>query len=240
MPRRLVLVHGFTQTARSWDPLRALLEPAVHTTALDAPGHGDAPLTPTLWDAAAQLVTTGGTGTYVGYSMGARLALHVALAHPEAVDRLVLLGGSPGIRDERERAERRNSDEQLAETVLRDGVPAFLDRWLAAPLFATLPPTASQREDRLRNTAAGLAGSLRSCGTGVQDDLWPRLEELTMPVLVMAGALDGKFAAIAEEMARAIGANATLCLVPQAGHAAHLEQAPAVAKLLLDWLGARQ
>ncbi len=238
MPSRLVLVHGFTQTARSWDDVRALLGNGLESIALDAPGHGSAPLTATLWAAAEQLVASGGAGTYVGYSMGARLVLHAALAFPESVERLVLLGATPGIRDGRERASRRAGDDELAESILRDGVPAFVDRWLAGPLFAGLPPQASQREERLRNTPDGLTGSLRTCGTGTQDDLWPRLNELRMPVLVMAGALDTKFATIAEEMAGRIGANATLGLIPAAGHAAHLEQPHDFVRRLLDWLHA--
>jgi 2-succinyl-6-hydroxy-2,4-cyclohexadiene-1-carboxylate synthase len=147
-----------------------------------------------------------------------------------------LLGASPGIRDDAERVSRRASDEQLAQDIMNDGVAAFLDRWLAGPLFAGLPHDAAQREDRLRNSASGLAGSLRTCGTGVQDNLWPRLQELKMPVLVMAGARDTKFAAIAKELTAEIGPTASLRLVPAAGHTAHLEQPDEFVRLLIDWL----
>jgi pimeloyl-ACP methyl ester carboxylesterase len=101
---------------------------------------------------------------------------------------------------------------------------AFLDRWLAGPLFATLPAERAGRAERLGNSVAGLAAALRQLGTGTQEPLWARLPELGMPVLLVAGELDGKFAALAGRMASAIGHHARVALVPGAGHAAHLEQ----------------
>jgi 2-succinyl-6-hydroxy-2,4-cyclohexadiene-1-carboxylate synthase len=234
---RLVLVHGFNQTGRSWDTVTSRLPEGFDVVALDAPGHAGVPVAADLWGAAEMIASVGGRATYVGYSMGARLALHVALAHPGLVERLALLGSTPGIRDLNERAERRRSDDSLAASIVADGVEAFLDRWLANPMFAGLGEAAAQRDDRLRNTAEGLAGSLRTCGTGAQDDLWPRLAELDMPTLLMAGADDQKFADIAAEMAPLIGAHATVRLVEQAGHAAHLEQPGRFVELVVDWLG---
>jgi pimeloyl-ACP methyl ester carboxylesterase len=123
-----------------------------------------------------------------------------------------------------ERAARRAADEALARDLERDGVAAFLDRWLAGPLFATLPAGRAGRAERLGNSAAGLAAALRLLGTGAQEPLWARLPELAAPVLLVAGELDGKFAGLAGRMAAAVGPNARVALVPGAGHAAHLEQ----------------
>ena len=232
-PPTLVLLHGFTQTGRSWAPITARLGPAPRIVAVDAPGHGDSAAAVTdLRSGAASIVAAAGAGIYVGYSMGARYALCAALARPDAVERLVLLGVNPGIEDADERAARRAADDALADSLEADGVDAFLDRWLALPLFASLSPDAADPADRRRNTAAGLASSLRHAGTGAQDDLWPRLGELSMPVLVVAGDRDTKFRAIAERAADAIGANASFALVPDAGHAAHLEQPDAFVGLL--------
>ena len=222
---RVALVHGFTQTARSWGHVAGRLAHQHEVVAVDAPGHGDSSsLRSDLWTGAAALVEAAGSATYVGYSMGGRLALHAALAHPGTVTRLVVLGATPGIDDATERAARQLSDDSLADDIERDGVDAFLTRWLANPMFARLPADPLDIEDRRRNTTAGLASSLRLAGTGVQESLWDRLAELSMPVLVLAGEYDPKFVDIGRRMTAAIGPHAAFKLVPNAGHAAHLEQ----------------
>ena len=233
---RLVLVHGFTQTARSWAGVVARLPDRFEAVAVDAPGHGDAAVLATdLPGAGAEVVRTGGAGAYVGYSMGARICLHAALARPDAVERLVLISGTAGIDDAHERAARRVSDEALADTIERDGVDAFLEYWLAQPLFASLPDSARDVVDRRRNSAAGLAASLRHAGTGTQAPLWDRLAELAMPVLLVAGALDDKFVTLAERMHGAI-AGSELAVVAGAGHTVHLEQPDAFVEVLVGWL----
>ncbi|MFI5047872.1 MAG: alpha/beta fold hydrolase, partial [Acidimicrobiia bacterium] len=117
----------------------------------------------------------------------------------------------------------------------RDGVDAFLDRWLAQPLFATLPPERAGLDDRRRvNTVERLTQQLRMFGQGSQPSNWGRLGELAMPVLLIAGALDTKYVAIAHEMAEAIP-HARVEIVPDAGHACHLEQPEHVSQLLRAW-----
>jgi 2-succinyl-6-hydroxy-2,4-cyclohexadiene-1-carboxylate synthase len=237
---RLRLVHGFTQTARSWDPvvhaLHARLGADADIVALDAPGHGLRTAVHTdLVDGARLLGEAGGRATWVGYSMGARLCLHLVLERPELVERLVLIGGTPGIEDDGERATRRAADDALAAEIERIGVDAFLDRWLAQPLFSTLPRDAADVEHRRRNTVAGLAASLRRCGTGVQQPLWRRLSGMDVPVLVLAGELDTKYTAIGHRMV-AVMPTARFVAVPRAGHAAHLERPDAVAALIAAWL----
>jgi 2-succinyl-6-hydroxy-2,4-cyclohexadiene-1-carboxylate synthase len=235
---RLVLVHGFTQTRRSWDPLLPALAAEHDVVALDAPGHGRASeVQADLVDGAARLVTAGGAATYVGYSMGGRLCLHAALGRPDAVRGLVLISATAGLDDAGERAARRAADDALADRIETIGVPAFLDEWLAQPLFAGLDAAAQGRAERLENTAAGLASSLRLAGTGSQAPLWDRLGEIAVPVLVVAGALDTKFAGIAERLAAALP-RADLALVEDAGHTVHLEQPEAFLAVLLPWLRA--
>jgi 2-succinyl-6-hydroxy-2,4-cyclohexadiene-1-carboxylate synthase len=236
---RLVLVHGFTQTRSSWSTVAGeLSHDGYAVITVDAPGHGEAgELRVDLAGAASLLGNTGERATYIGYSMGGRLALHVAVARPDLVDRLVLVSSTAGIDDDVERASRRAEDERRAIEIEQSGVAAFLDRWLATPLFANLPPDAAQLSARLANTAAGLASSLRLAGTGAQDSLWPRLRSLSMPVLVVAGALDEKFTAIAEQMAALIP-HATLAVVADAGHVVHLEQPAEFVRVLRRWLDA--
>lgn len=235
---RLALVHGFTQTGRSWGPLAEDLASDHEVVTVDAPGHGgSADIRLDLAEGGAALADQVGPATFVGYSMGGRFCLHAALARPELVTRLVLLGVTAGIDDATERAARVASDEQLAAGLERDGVDAFLDRWLALPMFAALPANPADRADRARNTAAGLASSLRLAGTGTQVPSWHRLHALDMPVLVLAGELDTKFAALGRRLVDEIGANASFALVPDAGHAAHKEQPGAFLRLLRAWLG---
>jgi 2-succinyl-6-hydroxy-2,4-cyclohexadiene-1-carboxylate synthase len=231
---RLVLVHGFTQTAHSWDALAGALATDHEVVAVDAPGHGgSAGVRAGLVDGAALLGATGGRATYVGYSMGGRLCLHLAVARPDLVERLVLVSATAGIDGAGERAARRASDEVLAASLERDGVDAFLTRWLAQPLFASL--TDAGLEDRRGNTAAGLASSLRLAGTGSQEPLWGGLPALRMPVLLVAGARDAKFVAAAERMAGLLP-DATLAVVEGAGHSVHLEQPGPFEGVLRTWL----
>jgi 2-succinyl-6-hydroxy-2,4-cyclohexadiene-1-carboxylate synthase len=234
---RLVLVHGFTQTGRSWDRVARRLAERRTVVTVDAPGHGgSAAVRAAVPTAAALLGAAGGPATYVGYSMGGRLCLQLAVDRPELVRRLVLVSTTAGI-DDAEREARRRADEELAASIEHDGVDAFLDRWLALPLFATLPRDAAGIDDRRRNTAAGLASSLRLAGTATQEPLWDRLPELSMPVLLVAGALDSKYLAIAERMAELI-ADATVIVIEGAGHAVHLEAPDAFAGALDGWLSA--
>jgi len=232
-----VLAHGFTQTLAAWEPLAARLRPRWQVVRVDLPGHGGSgAVRADLPDAARLLGEAGGPAAYVGYSLGGRVCLRLAQDRPDLVRALVLVGASPGIQDPAARAERLAADEALATAVERDGVAAFLDRWLAGPLFATLPPERAGRAARLANTAEGLAGALRLLGTGAQEPLWERLAGLQPPVLLVAGALDAKFTALAAQMAAAIGPRASTALVPGAGHAAHLERPDAAAELIEEFL----
>jgi 2-succinyl-6-hydroxy-2,4-cyclohexadiene-1-carboxylate synthase len=234
---RVVLVHGFTQTQAAWEPVASRLRARWRLVRVDLPGHGgSAGVRAGFAEAAGLVGECGGRAAYVGYSLGGRLCLRLALDRPELVRALVLLGASPGIADPAARAERRAADEALAAGIERDGVAAFLERWLAGPLFATLPPARAGLPDRLANTPAGLASALRLLGAGAQAPLWDRLAGLRCPTLLVAGSLDGKFAAIAADMAAAIGPAARRVLVPGAGHAVHLERPAEVAALLDGFL----
>ncbi len=237
-PERFVLAHGFTQTARSWSVVERLVaerRPTAEIVAVDLPGHGAASdVTGDLWGSAEHLVTIGGTATYVGYSMGGRVALHAAVAHPDAVTRLVLIGATAGIEDEDERRERRAADDRLATRIEEIGVAAFVDEWLGNPLFAGLDDDTARRDDRLRNTAAGLASSLRTTGTGTQTPLWDALGELRTPVLLLVGEHDTKFTAIAERMRVALP-DASMRVIADAGHSVHLEQPEATVEAILSW-----
>lgn len=237
--RTLVLLHGFTGSASGWgDLLDGLARTGWRIIALDMLGHGQsaAPAEPARYamehcqqDIIAVLCELGvneGEAILLGYSMGGRIALYCAFS--SFFRALILESASPGLADPAEREQRRNSDMELAASIERDGIEAFVERWENLPLFATqrnLPVErrAASRMQRLNNRPVGLANSLRGIGTGVQPSLHHRLHELNIPVLLLAGELDTKFCAIARQMAQALPC-AQLSIVPAAGHAIHLEQ----------------
>jgi 2-succinyl-6-hydroxy-2,4-cyclohexadiene-1-carboxylate synthase len=236
---RVVLLHGFTQGPRSWDGLAERLAGRHELVTPTLPGHGGAgAIQGTFEEEAAALAEAVGPppAAWVGYSMGGRLALRVALDRPDLVQGLVLLGATAGLNDPAEREARRRVDETLASGLERQGLDRFLTGWLNQALFKRLPPEAAGLEERRTNTVAGLASALRRLGTGSQEPVWDRLHELHMPVLLMAGEHDATFVSVAFRLTAGIGEGAGMSIVPGAGHAAHLERPEAFATILERFL----
>jgi 2-succinyl-6-hydroxy-2,4-cyclohexadiene-1-carboxylate synthase len=235
-PPTIVLLHGFTQTGRSWEPTIAALGERYRALAPDIRGHGAAAdARPVSFDAVCDDVLGLAPERFAlaGYSMGGRIALSLALAAPDRISRLALIGASPGLPDPQERHARRTADDALADRIGREGIEAFASEWSSLPLFADQPPAvaAAARAERLSQSPAGLAAALRGLGTGVMTPLWDRLPTLTIPVALIVGERDAAFRAIAERMVDLLP-DATLHLVDGAGHAAQLERPQAVAALL--------
>jgi 2-succinyl-6-hydroxy-2,4-cyclohexadiene-1-carboxylate synthase len=236
----VLLLHGFTGRGRAWDKLiERIGSPAPYQwLTVDLLGHGltSSPADPTRYEmqfAAADLVAlildlTTPPIHLVGYSMGGRLALYLAIHYPHLFRSLILESSSPGLATTEERQARQASDEQLAQKIEREGIDAFAHYWQQLPLFASqsqLPESVREQlyQQRRQNNPLGLANSLRGMGTGRQPSLWERLPELHLPVRLLAGALDSKFVAIAQQMAVRLP-QAQLIIIPQAGHTIHLEQ----------------
>jgi len=236
MAPAVVLLHGFTHTGASWDPVVSALGERYRVLALDIRGHGSASarvpvaLAGVLDDVASLAPDR---FTLVGYSMGGRIALHAALALPGRLERLVLIGASPGIADPAEREARRRDDDQLADELEAMSIEQFARRWAQTPVLAGQPPdvAAAVHADRLRNDPAGLAAALRGLGTGVLPSLWERLGEIRVPVALVVGERDEKFRAIAAQMSSGLR-EPEVILVPGAGHAVHLEAPEAVASAI--------
>jgi 2-succinyl-6-hydroxy-2,4-cyclohexadiene-1-carboxylate synthase len=234
--RDLVLLHGFTQTQATWRPVAAGVAERYRLRTPDIRGHGTSSgVRPVTFDAVIDDVAGLADGAFMlgGYSMGGRLALLTALAHPERIERLVVISASPGIADDAEREARRRGDDELAGTIERVTLEDFAETWSLQPLFDDQPPEvrAAAHEDRLRNTPEGLAAALRGLGTGVMPSLWERLPELAMPVALVVGEHDEKFLALNQAMAERIR-GAELHVIPGAGHAVHLERPAEVAAVI--------
>jgi 2-succinyl-6-hydroxy-2,4-cyclohexadiene-1-carboxylate synthase len=236
-PNQIVMLHGFMGSTKSWYAIVKSLT-FYQSILLDIAGHGKTTM-PEYPDDCEMEVVSGELNEVftqlklapfhlLGYSMGGRLALYTALNQPFVFKSLILESGSPGLKTEDERAARRASDEKLAQMIERDGIEAFVNYWELLPLWDSqknLAPEVRQqlRDQRLKNNPIGLANSLRGMGTGAQPSLWDKLPELNIPVLLIAGELDTKFVAIAQEM-HSLLPNSRLVIVPNAGHTVHLEQ----------------
>jgi 2-succinyl-6-hydroxy-2,4-cyclohexadiene-1-carboxylate synthase len=246
----LVLLHGFTGSGASWARHVPAFATRFCTVTIDLLGHGrsEAPAHPDRYrieraadDILAVLDQLSlSRAAILGYSMGGRLALFLATAAPERIGALVLESSSPGIRDEAERRDRAGRDAALADAIERDGIAAFVDRWERLPLFATqvrLPDAerAALRAQRLAQSPAGLANSLRGMGQGVQPPLFERLASIRMPALILVGALDRAYCALGGEMAGLIP-HARLAIIPDAGHTVHLEQPEAFRRTVDEFL----
>ncbi|MGD2045825.1 MAG: 2-succinyl-6-hydroxy-2,4-cyclohexadiene-1-carboxylate synthase [Gemmatimonadota bacterium] len=231
-----VLLHGFAGSSAMWgdDVVDGLAGAGLPPVLVDLPGHGgDAGNSdPAAFTLSATLERVASRGDWpadvVGYSMGARLALHFTAANPGRVRRLVLESGSPGLATEAERADRRRADRELADEIVEHGIEAFVDSWEARPIFETRRALGAeirerQRTLRLRNDPRSLAAALAGFGTGALPSLWESLTGIETPTLLVVGALDRKFVGIAERMA-GLMPDARVVVVPGAGHTVHLER----------------
>ena len=234
----VLVIHGFTGCAQAMAPLVDRLD-GYRRMAVDLPGHGSsespADLTRYCVDATVASLATliiemdEAQAAVVGYSMGGRLALSLAVAHPELCRSLVIISATAGIADPAERARRQRADAALADLIAQRGLRHFVDRWMAQPMWDTLRtrlgPVAWEASirQRLRCHPLGLAHSLRAVGTGSMRSLWEELDSIEVPILLLCGQLDAKFADLGAHMAQQLP-NSELIVLPGIGHAAHLEQ----------------
>lgn len=245
----LLLLHGFTGSHETWHRVSDRLADGRQVVTLDLPGHAQQEILATqsfsfstVVDDLASIIESlpGGVADVLGYSMGGRLALALAIDHPEQVRSLILESASPGIADEHERRTRQVADERLADRIVQRGLEDFVDYWEALPMWESQAVLAAevrnrQRNIRLDHTPAGLAANLRATGTGAQPSFWEQLPHLATPTLLIAGELDEKFAQVARRMHDTVPVS-RLEIVSNAGHAVHLEQSAGYVWLVSQFL----
>ncbi len=243
MPATLVLLHGFGGTHRAWDGVIERLDPERYRPlALDLPGHGSAAAHPPPigFDECVRAVLDAAPERFAlcGYSMGGRVALHVALAAPERITRLGLIAANPGIEDAAERRERLAADERLAQRLEGEPFEDFIESWRTQPLFSQDPPEVGElaRADQRRNDPRVMAAAMRGLSVGAMQPLWDRLGELRMPVALIAGSRDEKFTSLLERAQRLLPRCELTVL--DGGHALPLEN-PGGVVAALDRLDAQ-
>lgn len=237
-PNRVVMLHGFAHTARSWLGIASDLvrmRPDLTCTLVDLPGHGSTEIRPSFTELTGLIARLSDGAVVIGYSMGARLGIAAACTAGSHVRGLVTIGGTAGIRLESERESRARDDAQLADRIETIGTTAFLDEWLGRAMFAGYTPDSETLRERRRNEPSGLAYALRELGPGSQPSYWDVLTLLRMPVLTVAGAHDTKFATLADDMCALIP-GCQRRLIADAGHVAHLERPSTAVRLVAEFL----
>ncbi len=220
----VLLLHGFAGTAGSWDAFSEHLDrERYRPLAAELRGHGqNGAVRPISFElcVADLLAAAPPRFTLAGYSLGGRIALQLALAAPERIDRLVLISSSAGITDEAERNERLSKDLALADEIDAGPISGFADEWLAGPLFANdrAEVNAAARSEIEKNSPADLAAALRGMSVGRMEPLWSRLAEIAAPTTVVAGQSDGRYVKLAERIVAAIDGS-ELVLLDGVGHA---------------------
>ncbi|MBA3685760.1 MAG: alpha/beta fold hydrolase [Planctomycetes bacterium] len=239
----LLALHGFTENDETWRPVLAPVAKDVRCALL--PGHGDMPCPAglTIEALADQLAARhlGAPADVLGYSMGGRIALVLALRHPALVRRLILVSSGPGFRDDKLQGTRRTNEMALADTLEDDGLGPFVAMWEQNPLLKPAKPLPRALEEdirarRLNHDPLGLAGALRQLGAGAMPNLWDRLHGIRQPTLLIAGSADTRYCEVMGEMATLI-AGATCQVVADAGHGIHRERPDEVRRLVKDFLG---
>ncbi len=233
----ILFLHGFTGSAKDWDPFCSSLNSKYFPIAVDLPGHGNT----TVSNKSDSFSTEAYTHIIqivldhfkiskvilIGYSMGGRTALSFTIKNYEKVIGLILESSTAGIEDEKERAIRIETDRMLADKILTDGLDSFVNYWMDIPFFRSLKSLGEKEYSELvmakkQNSPQGLANSLLGFSTGKMSSLWSNLSSLTIPTLLIVGSLDRKYVRINKEMDELLP-NSNVEIMDDCGHNTHLE-----------------
>lgn len=243
----LVLLHGFTGTQHTWNDLIMRISHRYRIMTIDLPGHGKTvakhkvtmdQFVQDLYELTRSVQFD--TFHLLGYSLGGRTALSYAMHYPETIRSLILESASPGLQSEEERLKRMAADKKIAEMIIEKGIKSFVAYWENIPIFDTQKRLEQNvknniRNERMSQSAIGLAQSLLGMGTGAQTSWWESLSSIPFPLLLIVGALDEKFIDINKSIQNKV-ATATLHIVENAGHAVHIEQKDAFARIVYEYI----
>uniref|UniRef100_A0A803L7K1 Mandelate racemase/muconate lactonizing enzyme C-terminal domain-containing protein n=1 Tax=Chenopodium quinoa TaxID=63459 RepID=A0A803L7K1_CHEQI len=256
----LLFLHGFLGTGEDWTPIMTALSGSAKCLSIDLPGHGSSILqslddsgNPTEGQSLSielvaavlsQLINKISTGkvTLIGYSMGARIALYMALRFSGQIDGAVVISGSPGLRDEMERRIRAAKDDSRAQSIISFGLVPFLENWYSSDLWNSFrghPSYDKVVASRLEHhDIHGLAKALSGLSIGRQMPLWEDLKHCKIPLMFVVGEKDEKFKSISRNISRIMGqtTNHEVVEVSDCGHAVHLENPLALVRLLRQFL----
>jgi len=244
----LLMLHGFMGCIADWQKVIAGLIDHFYCIAVDLPGHGKS-----VGFAPAQKWGMAQTAAAIvqllkqqkiprthllGYSMGGRLALYLAIPFPQYFEKVLLESASPGLMSNEERQTRLQGDERIARRLESGDFQKFLLEWYEMDFFQTLrnhPDFSAMFARRRQNDPQALAKSLREMGTGQQPSLWPELPRIKFPPLLVIGEKDAKFRAIAQKMA---ATNPKICqsIIPGCGHNVHFEAPEIFVGEIIKWL----
>ncbi len=234
----LIFLHGFTLSSQDWRPFFSEYDTQFQPLAIDLIGHGksDAPEEQTNYTMEACISQIRAIlrqlhirrAYWMGYSLGGRVALRLAVRHPSSVKVLVLESTTPGIQDESERSDRKTRDDQLARFIGKNSLERFVDLWTQHPIFKSQQRISAEKRKyikhlRLQNSSIGLANNLRGMGRGSMTPVWNNLSSLSKSTLLLAGELDDKHVAIHRQMHRELK-DSELQVVAGAGHNIHFER----------------
>ena len=180
-----------------------------------------------------------GRSIVIGYSMGARLSLGLALEFPEKVAGLVFVSGNPGLRSASERDRRWQADQRIAEQLQTQPLDVFLKNWYQQSVFASAPAKIleAETERKISRSDADWPEILRGASVAKQPNYWPRLKELSMPTLIIAGENDEKYQGFAVQIGKECSAPNLKCeVVPDCGHLVHRQAPEALVRIIGEFL----
>jgi len=244
----ILFLHGFLGAGSDWDKIADCFSNDFFCILPDLPGHGNSDIDSQVQNysfqsTAGQLISILDeyqirTAIFIGYSMGARLALYAYFHDSIRLKAMVLEGVNPGLRTNLEIAERLNWENQICER-LQDGMEPFLDYWTHLPLFHSLHEYPEKLKDlklkRLQNRSDRLILAMKATGLSQQPNFWPRLKQINVPLMLVVGEKDEKFLTITKEFLKEYP-KAELTIIPKVGHNTHWENPESYVNKLIEFL----
>lgn len=261
----LIFIHGFLGDSGDWDAVTLRLKDSFYCVSVDLPGHGgsEAPDSSPFCECANQAQVdeprAGRESTWIeamtrlleknespawpsvwkaliGYSMGGRLAMQLALSRPGFFQGLVLESASAGIPDESDRRRRLEADAGLARELRTVPLREFLEKWYRQTMFGPIPSLEKLLDERSRQDPAGLASAMEWLSVGRQPDFSGALSGAwKKPLLCLAGSLDPKYERGMRDLASAVP-GARFHLEVGSGHNVHRHAPQAFAARLSEFL----